>query len=130
MARGLGWLRWTPGPRSLAPAGFVAGGSRPPAAPASSSPPLLLAAGLRGDAFIATASASAFAMHVARIVGYGSAGLVSASTLGASAVLAVGLIGGNLAGRRLRGVLGDAGALRVTYGVMVTMVALALAGVA
>lgn len=130
VARGLGWLRWTPGPRALAPAGFVAGGVAATSGAGIFVSPLLLAAGLKGDAFIATASATAAAIHVARLIGYGAGGLLTSSTVLSSAVLAIGLFAGNVAGRRLRSHLGERGAQRVTYGVMIAMVALAVAGVA
>lgn len=130
VARGLGWLRWTPGPRSLAPAGLVAGGVAATSGAGVFVSPLLLAAGLKGDAFIATASASAAAMHVARVLGYGVGGLVDGETLLSSGVLALGLFAGNVAGRWVRGWIGDGGALKVTYAVMATMVVLAIVGVA
>ncbi|MEC7522213.1 MAG: sulfite exporter TauE/SafE family protein [Myxococcota bacterium] len=129
VARALGWLRWSPGPRSLAPAGVVAGGVAATSGAGVFVSPLLLAAGLRGDAFIATASASAAAMHVARILGYGAGGAIDASTFGLSALLMIGLVAGNLVGRRIRDRIGERGSHRVTYGVMGAMLLLALAGI-
>lgn len=129
VARGAGWLRWTPGPRSLAPAGFVVGGVAATSGAGMFVSPILLAAGLRGDAFIATVSASAAAMHVARVIGYGAGGLVDPPSLLASAMLASGLFAGNFGGRHLRRWMGDDVAHGVSYGVMATIVVLALAGV-
>ena len=129
VARGLGWVRWTPGPRALTPAGLVAGGVAATSGAGIFVSPLLLAAGLRGDAFIATASAAAFSMHVARILGYGLGGAMHAQTLGASALLAVALLAGNLLGRRARARLGDRSTLRLSYAVMALLLALAIAGV-
>jgi hypothetical protein len=130
VARGLGGLRWTPGPRALTPAGFVAGGVAATSGAGMFVSPLLLAAGLRGDAFIATASAAAFSMHVARILGYGLGGAIHIETLGASGLLALALLLGNLVGRHVRGRLGERTTLRITYAVMALLLALAIAGVA
>ena len=68
-------------------------------------------------------------MHVARILGYGAGGAIDASTFGLSALLMIGLVAGNLVGRRIRDRIGERGSHRVTYGVMGAMLLLALAGI-
>lgn len=129
VARGLGWVRWTPGPRSLTPAGAATGGLAAVSG-AGLVGPVLFAVGLRGDVFIATASASAVAMHLARMVGYGAGGLLGTDAIETTALVTVGLLAGNLAGRRARDWLGEKVATRVGYATMITLVGLALAGVA
>lgn len=129
-ARALGWVRWTPRARSLAPAGFGAGALAATSGAGVLVSPLLLAAGIRGDAFIATASAAACTIHVARLLGYGVGGLFDAQTLAASALLGVGVVAGNLVGHRLRGHLGERGVERATYAALAVTVALAISGVA
>ncbi|GAB5544073.1 MAG: hypothetical protein SangKO_038330 [Sandaracinaceae bacterium] len=130
VARSLGWLRWSPGPRSLAPAGFVAGGVAAASGAGIFVSPLILAAGVRGDAFIATVSASAVAIHIGRVLGYGAGGAISGSTIAISALLVVGLVLGNLLGRVIRARLGEGASHRVTYAVMFALLLLALVGVA
>jgi uncharacterized membrane protein YfcA len=129
-ARGLGWLKWAPGPRALAPAGFGVGALAAAGGAGILVSPVLLAAGVRGDAFIGTASAAACAIHIARILGYGTGGLLDEGTLTASALLAVGLLAGNLVGHRTRGWFGERGMERLTYAVLAVVVVLAIAGVA
>lgn len=128
VARGLGFIRWTPGPRALAPAGAATGGLAALSG-AGLVGPVLFASGLRGDAFIATASASAVAMHLARMVGYGAGGLFRLESAGTVALLTLGLLGGNLAGDWARERLGETGSERVGYFAMFALVALAMAGV-
>ncbi len=128
VGRSLGWIRWSPGPRALAPAGAATGGLAAVSG-AGMVGPVLFAAGLRGDAFIATASASAVAMHLARMIGYGAGGLFRADSAQTVALLTVGLLAGNLAGRAIRDRIGETQATRVDYATMLVLVALALAGV-
>jgi len=129
VARALGWIRLEPGPTALAPAGAATGGLAAVSG-AGMVGPVLLAAGLRGDAFIATASASAVAMHLARLVGYGAGGMFAPTDLPDVALIVAGLVAGNLAGRAVRDRIGEGGATKVSYGVLLTLVVLALAGLA
>ncbi|MBX3275892.1 MAG: sulfite exporter TauE/SafE family protein [Sandaracinaceae bacterium] len=128
-ARALGWIRVVPGPRTLAPAGAVTGGLAAVSG-AGLVGPVLLAAGLRGDVYVATASASAFAMHLGRIVGYGAGGLFDARSLELSALVLVGLLGGNFAGQWVRERIGEARSDQVGYAAMFALVALSLANLA
>lgn len=128
VAKGLGWVRWEPGPRGLVPAGAAMGGLAAVSG-AGMVGPVLFAAGLRGDVFIATASASAVAMHLARALGYGLGGAFEGAGWVSAALLALGLVGGNLGGRHLRDRLGDAGSEKIGYVVMAALVVLALVGV-
>jgi len=128
VARGLGWVRLETGPRSLTPMGAATGGLAAVSG-AGLVGPVLFAVGLRGDVFIATASASAIAMHLARMVGYGASGLFDLQSLETVAWLVGGLVAGNLVGRVLRARIGDRGSTKVGYATMATLVVLAVAGV-
>lgn len=125
----LGWPRWRPRRGVLAPVAFAAG-----AMTATSGGgglllgPLLLTAGLRAERFVVTASLVAASIHLARIVGYGAGGLVTAETLLGSALIAVSILAGNLVGRRLRGLLDDRRSHWLTYGVLLVCVGLSVAG--
>ncbi len=128
VARGLGWVRLEATPRSLTPAGAATGGLAAVSG-AGMVGPVLFAVGLRGDVFIATASASAVAMHLARMLGYGAGGLFDAQRWQTVGLLVLGLAAGNLAGRAIRSRLGDGGSAKVGYATMASLVGLALAGV-
>ncbi|MBC8067982.1 MAG: hypothetical protein IAG13_06575, partial [Deltaproteobacteria bacterium] len=65
--------------------------------------PLVLSTGLTGARYVATVALCAIAMHVGRVIGYGTVGLLSSEQLPIIATLLVGLVIGNLLGRRLRG---------------------------
>jgi hypothetical protein len=86
--------------------------------------PLVLSTGLSGSAYVATVAVCAIAMHVGRVIGYGSVGLLVAEQLPIVATLLGGLVLGNLLGRRLRG--------RLSAGVekRVELVALVVANIA
>ena len=128
VARGLGWIRVETNAKTLAPAGAASGGLAALSG-AGLVGPILFAVGLRGDVFIATASASAVAMHLARAVGYGAGGLFSGAMISTVALLTVGLVAGNLLGRAIRARLEEKHTARLGYAVMAILVVLALAGV-
>ena len=125
-----GLVHWQPGPRALGPVAFVSG-----AMTATSGGgglllgPALLAGGVRGNAFVASCSAVATAMHLARIAAYGTGGELNQDTLAAAVYLGVAILAGNLAGRTLRGRLNAATSHRLTMGVLIGCVVLAVAGV-
>lgn len=131
VTRALGWWKWEP-PRSvLAPAGAgigvltgTSGGAGVLVAP------LLMASGLSGQAYIATAALCAVSMHTGRVIAYGAGGLVTKETLAGTAILTGALLVGNLVGKRLRlRLLDDRRAQRLELGTLLACVALALAGV-
>ncbi|MCA9696037.1 MAG: sulfite exporter TauE/SafE family protein [Myxococcales bacterium] len=64
-------------------------------------PPTLMSAGLSGRSFVATAATGAAVVQVVRLSTYAAAGMVGSGQLPVMAVVAVGLIGGNILGRRL-----------------------------
>lgn len=65
--------------------------------------PLLLAVGLRREAYVATVAACAIVLNGSRVVGYALAGLYRPAMAAQIAALALALVAGNLVGRRLRG---------------------------
>ncbi|MFO0547037.1 MAG: sulfite exporter TauE/SafE family protein [Polyangiaceae bacterium] len=64
--------------------------------------PVLMAAGLTGSAYVGTVAACGVAIHVGRICGYGLSGLLTQSALPEIALVSIGLLTGNVAGRHLR----------------------------
>ncbi len=131
VARALGVFAWRP-PRSvIAPAGLgigaltaVTGGA------AMLTAPLLLGTGLAGEAYVATVSACAAAMHAGRIVGYAAAGFFSREIVVAAGVLTAAILAGNLFGRRLRPLADRLPDGVVEHVVLVGCVTLAVLGVA
>jgi uncharacterized membrane protein YfcA len=128
-ARGIGWLKWTPPASAIAPAGFAAGTVAATSGAGILVSPVLLATGIKGEAFIATSSAVAMAIHIARIAGYGIGGMFTLERLGWSAALAVGLLVGNVLGLCARDWLGERGTTIATYATLGVAVVLALTGI-
>lgn len=131
VARALGWWRWRPRPSVLLPAGagigVLSGTSGGVGALVA---PLLMATGLSGRAYVATAALCAVAMNTGRVIAYGAVGLVTGETLARTAVLTGALLAGNLAGGRLRrSLLDDRRARRLEMGTLLVCVALGLIGV-
>lgn len=92
--------------------------------------PLLLAAGLTGEAYVASTAVAGVSMHAGRIVGYGIGGLFGPRVLMTASILAASLVLGNLVGRRVRAEIGTKHAARIELGTLVVCVALAVVGVA
>lgn len=90
--------------------------------------PLMLAAGLSGNRYVATAATTAVFIHVGRITGYAVNGMVSTQTLIAGAGLAVTIIIGNLIGRALRRSLPARSLRSFEYGTPVVVALVAVAG--
>lgn len=129
LARTFGYLSFKPGARALLPAGFGIGvATATTGGGALMLSPLLLATGLTGARYVATAAAVAVAIHVGRLLGYGAGGLITRETLIAAAILAVAIIAGNALGQRLRRHIDAAAGARLELGVLLVCVALALAG--
>ncbi len=129
-ARALGWFQWRPKARFITPAGLGVGVVAAGAGGAGLlTAPLMLAAGLSGGAYLATAAGCAFTMHAGRLTAYAVEGLIGPSTLGWSLVLAVAVTSGNLIGKKVRTGMSDALTRRVEVGAMLMAVALAITGV-
>lgn len=108
VTRALGLWTWQPRPSVLLPAGAGIGaltGTSGGAGVLVS--PLLMASGLTGQAYVATAALCAVSMHTGRVLAYGAGGLVTGETMLRTLVLTVTLMIGNLAGKRLRTLLLD-----------------------
>jgi uncharacterized membrane protein YfcA len=63
--------------------------------------PFFLAAGLVKSAYIGTEAASTVVMHVAKLVAYGSAALLTAATVGVGLVMAPAMIAGSWFGKQI-----------------------------
>jgi hypothetical protein len=63
--------------------------------------PFFLAAGLVKSSYIGTEAAATVVMHVAKLVAYGSAALLTASTVGIGLVMAPVMIAGSVIGKRI-----------------------------
>lgn len=127
LARATGHLRFEPPRWALGPVGAgiaILGAS---SGGSGLLPPVLMAAGLRAKALLATASVCAVVVHVGRIAGYGAGGMLDASVIPSAALLAAGIVIGNLAGARLRVALGESRCEQVGLGVLVLSVAGSLA---
>lgn len=129
--RSLGYLRLQPKAEWMMPAGFGIGALAATSGGAGLLVgPLLMAAGLKGDAYIATGAVAAASMHIGRLLAYGAAGLVTREVALIAAVLAVSILAGNMTGLRVRRRLAERTSERVELGALVGCVALALAGAA
>ena len=86
-----------------------------------------MAAGLKGDAYIATSAAAAAAMHAGRIIAYGAGGLFTLDIAIIAAVLAAAILAGNREGLRIRRRLDEGTPERIELGALVGCVALSIA---
>jgi uncharacterized membrane protein YfcA len=124
-----GW-EWRPGSRTITASGVLVGVLAGAAGGAGFlMGPIVLAAGLSGRRYLATVACGAVAMHVARIAGYGSGGLLTPEVLRLAAVLTPALLLGNLLGDRSRDRIPAVWQRRIEHGAPIVCVALALAGV-
>ena len=129
VAKDRGLIAWTPTARWMWPLGLVTGGISAVGSGAGLLlAPLLLAAGLRGERYIATGALVAVTMHLGRVAAYGTAGLVTTATLEVSAVLAVAILGGNLIGARARRSMSERTSTGLALGALCVCVGLALIG--
>jgi uncharacterized protein len=131
VARAMGWLKWSPPAVATLPMGFVTGGITATSGGAGVLlGPFLLARGLVGPAYVGTMAVGAVAMHTGRLAAYGLGGIVDRRVILQGLGLALAIMVGNLAGDRLRLLLGEVGQKRVQLTVLVTLAALAVGGVA
>ena len=63
--------------------------------------PFFLAAGLVKSAYIGTEAAATVVMHVAKLVAYGTAALLTAATVGIGLLMAPAMIAGSVIGKRI-----------------------------
>ena len=90
--------------------------------------PLFMGAGLTGATYVGTIALGAVALHLGRVLGYGAGGLFAAELIAPMAILAVGLIGGNFAGKGLRRHITDKLESRVEIGALVVCTTFAVVG--
>lgn len=90
--------------------------------------PTLLGVGLTGEAFVATAACASVVMHVGRSIAYGASGLYDWATLARAALLAAGVLAGNVLGRRARKLVPEGREKRLELGVLAVVATLAAAG--
>lgn len=129
LARALGWWMPRPPAAALVPAGAAIGAVAATTGSAGLAVGAILqSAGLTGAAYVATAAATAVAMHVGRLAAYGLGGLVTSETALLSAALALAILAGNVTGGRVRERLPAEVCSRIELGVLFVCVALALAG--
>src|SRR5258706_12826466 len=115
---------------AIAPAGLVIGGLTGSAGGAAIlTAPLFLSSGLAGETYIATTAASAVAMHLGRIAGYSAGGLFDRERILWALVLALAVIAGNIAGRRLRVLTEKLPESLIEHSILVVCVVLALIGI-
>jgi uncharacterized membrane protein YfcA len=91
--------------------------------------PILLAAGLAGDAYIATAASVMASMHLGRLSGYGMGGEVAAGDVGAALLLGACILVGNTLGERVRRRLSPTASTWIEHATLVACVGLALLGI-
>ncbi len=128
LGKRMGWLRWRIAPRHVGPATFVNGAVCATSGGAGLlTAPLLMAAGLAGDAWIATNSVGAVAMHLGRLTGYSLGGAVASTDLALAGGLALMITAGNEVGVWLRRRLSAGLRARFETGVMATLLCVSLA---
>lgn len=116
--------------RFFAPAGFALGWMAAASGGAGMLlAPLLLAAGLTGSAYLGTVAATAVVMHLSRVGGYSLGGLLHGTHLLRSAVLAAGLLLGNVLGRSVRRRLSERWESRIELGTLLLCTTLSVLGV-
>ncbi len=92
--------------------------------------PMLQAAGLTGGAYLATLSVGALSMHVGRLAALGAGGVMDLSVWRDAAVLMVAIPIGNQIGSVVRTRIGDRRLVGLEIATSVTIVALAVVGLA
>ncbi len=130
LARSAGYLEWRPQRGALTSAGAGIGALAATAGGAGLlTGPLFLSAGLTGVRYVGTVALAAVALHAGRLLGYGTGGLLHAEQIPSVAVLLVGLVTGNLLGRKLREQVDATLEKRVELGALTVCTVLAVVGV-
>lgn len=128
--RSLGVVRYAPGPRVFVPlSAFVGLLSAGAGAAGFLSGPLFMALGLTGSAYVGTTALGAVVLHGARLVGYGAGGLLKVEYAALSVALFVGLVLGNLVGKKLRAHLSTTSEHRIELGALALAAVLGILGV-
>lgn len=126
----LGWVRLRPTAAMVAPAGFAVGAISATAGAAGALvSPVLMATGLRGDAYVAGTALAGVAMHTGRVLAYGASGLIDAETARLSGLLLGALLVGNVAGQGVRRRLAERTVSAIELVTLLACATLAVAGV-
>jgi uncharacterized membrane protein YfcA len=129
IAQAFEWLPLELGQRALMPGagaiGFLAGSC---GGGGVLLPPTLMSVGLAGRRFVATAAAGALAVQLVRIGIYGSASMIELEHVPLMVMVALGLIAGNVSGRRLAKRIDDAHTARYTRAMLAVAITLGLWG--
>ncbi len=129
LAKAFGWIRMQPTQRWVLPIGVTAGVVTSLGGGGGLLiPPTLLALGIRGPAYLATAAAAAAGMHIARLTAYGAAGWMTPSRWMLAGLLALAIPLGNLVGARIRTHLSEAFMQKLTCGSLTIATLLAVGG--
>ena len=91
--------------------------------------PVLLSAGLRREAYVATVASCAIVLNGARVIGYSLGGLYHRPMLMSIALISAAVIAGNLIGRQLRQHVSEPLLDRIELSAPVVAIALTLLGV-
>ncbi len=91
-------------------------------------PPTLMSAGLSGRRFVATAATGAVAVQLVRIGTYAGAGMIAVEQVPRMLAVALGLLAGNIVGRRLARCFDDARTALWTRSTLALAIVLALVG--
>jgi hypothetical protein len=87
-----------------------------------------MAAGLKGEAYVATCAAASVSIHAGRILAYGAGGMITRETALFAAVLTAAILVGNMAGKKIRGSVSEAMSNRIEIGALVGCVTLSMVG--
>ncbi len=90
--------------------------------------PLLLSTGISGGRYIATGASAGTAIHLFRVTGYSTTGIIDFSLINSVIIITLAILLGNLLGRKIRTELGSERMRWLEYGAPVVCAALALAG--
>ena len=92
--------------------------------------PLLLSAGASGSRYIAVAASAGTTIHVFRIIGYSTAGMIDWSLLQSVGVITLAILLGNVLGKKIRLQMGEQRMRWLEFGAPIVCAGLALAGLA
>ncbi len=90
--------------------------------------PLLLSTGASGGRYIATGATAGTAIHLFRIAGYSTTGILDFALIHSVIAITIAILLGNILGRRIRREVGETRMRWLEYGAPVLCAALALAG--
>lgn len=130
LLRARGWIRLSIPALWILPAGFGIGALAATAGGAGMLvAPLFMAAGLKGESYVATTSLAALSMHVGRLLAYGAGGLYTRELGFQALLLALFILAGNAIGVRVKRRLREKTSEQVEFGALLGCALLALSGI-